>query len=409
MAWHQRSYIRPRLSIGWVIALAGLLAFSMSASIPKQGTMPLFACKSKTPTVLNQNLHLFILVDESASAIAKDRTGEIRSAMLHTIVEFAVGYGWLADAPPYLRVYKYSTAYKDNGNTELVYPAGVFNFPVMINDLEKTLKSIDIKLDITKIEPLAENLPATFAYIGKEIEDIPDGDKALVVLITQGVLVEKHSLVTQIDALLAVSNITTSLKAQTGIFMFEDDGTFDEWKSYFTPAKNAPEVYFHTCCNVTGPNTIELDRSVWDGMLTIYGEEGLFNGHVSTGIIPIFYGSGVFSPDIESLYAVSLKWPQEAIIINDSKGTNVTSTIPNLLKFEFDHPTKGNTWSSKSVSSVQILYTCKLASISTPTPIPTPTPDTTQTPPPICPPDCPPPITLITPGGLISIGIALLI
>lgn len=129
--------------------------------------------------------YVYILIDESLSMNLADPNGEFRYSVTGRIIDFLVSYGWLANDPPLIEVFQYSSEWKENINPIWPDTDNVLMHPSQVV-LHKALRnitpgnSIAIETLYEKIEKIkyprnssgrSENLIMTFDFLKREIEN----------------------------------------------------------------------------------------------------------------------------------------------------------------------------------------------------------------------------------------------
>jgi hypothetical protein len=352
-------------------------------------------------------MSLYILVDESKTANLADRDGTIRFSMLNTIIEFAVGYGWLADAPPDIHIFRYRDGLDDPTTdlqdfTQAVWPTDKSSKHVAL--ITTTLTTTNLTSLINEVRPsilhdysagsmLREHLPTTFKYIAGLAGANGNKQNTIVILITQGELQEENATGTNIDDYLRDAK-DAWLPSGINIGIFKFDSLHQEnWKKQFLIAlAEDPEIYLHTCC----------DRNIWNGMIKIYQDKGFLSKGENLDVVSLGHiGNGsdyyTFPSSLENLRVLSLDI-NEGVMINGNQG----NYVEDLRWWDLEYPPESLVASLYSpLSSIQFLYTCKQVLVTSAPP--TVTPESSG-----CPPNTSCPI-VIRPGNFLSILLIIIV
>lgn len=341
-------------------------------------------------------IHLYLLIDESLTANLSDPERTIRENAVTQVLSFVVAYGWIAEAPPHLYIYQYSTVFdKDAGFTKEIWPKRKTNPPVSIEEFStmrsavlQELRSLEEKFKYQVEDPIE-----TLKYIETLITKPETRKNSLVILLTQGSPIEysvgKGGLSIE-EILNAVSEEWDLHEVPIGVYLFGEDAQnlSIKWKEHLiNRLKLDEEIYLLV------DNPIFRDRQLWDWMLRMYDEQGRFyrtdvayleimqimpsrKSELLTFPFPIKHLKIITLLNVEE--NIILRWPSDKIESSDDapplRYWDLTSIPPNLVgEWKFGH--KGEPVNYPVNSMISCLY----LSTSTPTVTPSLTPITTLT------------------------------
>jgi hypothetical protein len=374
----------------------------MTPTVARSSNTDGLACTQSASQAPDGPVRIYVLIDQSFSANVADGDGHKRLAMLGQVADFATGYGWLANTPPYLYLYAYSTVFGDTDQnfegpeyTKLLWPTDQLGRQVEIqkstlgnyglDELYGTVAPMVLR-DLKPTSDLGqvENLPVTLDYIKKLIGQSGQNshNKSLVVILTQGELIGDNAGAKNIrEELNVAAQIWAPSSVPIAVYTFSSLYQ-DDWRDQFIKKLDEdPAIFLDTM----------YDRNIWNSMLSIYeqlgligqgSQEGVFSGQIESGQRT----APNFSPDTEMLDLVSLSLPNERLSIDGDYGAKYDTDYFPSFQFDYwhiDHGPISTLISTNNVmSSVQFIYNCRLAPAKGQNPtIPAPTPTTPPHPP----------------------------
>jgi hypothetical protein len=385
---------RRKVHLFLVSGLSFFLFLSMSSWSSTPASLMIGHSTYQDP--IGEQVHLFILVDDSASANAStkdskgDPNGLLRSAALETILDFAVGYGWMTNNPPYLDVYKYSKVYNDpttpaDDDTLPVWPAlGKLNYPTEL--FAKTVPTSFLLEDVLtgslpNIQTIrsakdnrVEDFTHTLIYLKGQIKSSESsGNNILIIFITQGGLTESGANSKLTELMQRSALVAKSIGYPIGIFIF-DPTLKHAWDTNFIhEIDESANIYLHDCCDA---------RNVWDAMITMYKANGYIEKGkglgIVTGMLPAnnkVVAFPAFSAPA-NLKILSLQVETESFKLNDTPGNSLINPNSHLRWWDLSLPAD-RSFDSDFVASrdVMFLYSYHLLPTANPpqvneTPIP---------------------------------------